>query len=528
MECTLKYAGARFFDRMFPVISGIIPDAAFHGDFDRYANFWKLSLPSRRLPHIRVWRCTQSLELGWRKTMKPTLVINVVGLTQALMGSHTPNIQRFANNGALRALRTVTPAVTCSVQATFLTGLSPSEHGIVGNGWLFRDLMEVWFWRQSNRLIEGERIWDAARARDPNFTCANLFWWYAMASSVDFAVTPRPIYKSDGRKIPDCYSDPPEIRDELTKQLGQFPLFQFWGPATTIASSRWIAEAAKHVMRTRSPTLTLVYLPHLDYALQRLGPNNAGVGRDVREIDAVVGDLIAEAQVLGRQIVLLSEYGIVPVQNPIHINRALRQAGLLAVRDENGREHLDVPRCKAFAVADHQIAHVYVADPASMSKVRSVLEDLDGIDVLLDEEAKRQYGLDNPRSGELVAIAKPDAWFTYYYWLDDDRAPDFARTVEIHRKPGYDPVELFLDPKISLPKLALGWRLAKKALGFRTLMDVIPLDATLVKGSHGRADTPTKDGPIFISSEPHLVPNEIVDARQVKSILLDHVFGLSS
>jgi len=460
--------------------------------------------------------------------MKPTLVINVVGLTPALIGPDTPNIRRFADQGALRALRTVTPAVTCSVQATFLTGLSPSEHGIVGNGWLFRDLMEIWFWRQSNRLIHGERIWEAGKARDPNFTCANLFWWYAMASGVDFAVTPRPIYKSDGRKIPDCYSDPPEIRDELTQRLGQFPLFQFWGPATTIASSRWIAEAAKQVMRTRNPTLTLVYLPHLDYALQRLGPNHPGIGNDVRDIDAVVGDLIAEAQSLGRRIILLSEYGIVPVQKPVHINRALRQAGLLAVRDELGSELLDVPRCQAFAVADHQIAHVYVADPAVAAKVRSVLEGLDGVDVVLDEDGKRAYGLNNPRSGDLVAIAKPNAWFTYYYWLDDTRAPDFARTVEIHRKPGYDPVELFLDPKISMPKLALGWRLAKKALGFRTLMDVIPLDATLVKGSHGRANASENDGPIFISSEPDLVPDAIVDARDVKSILLDHVFSRPS
>lgn len=457
--------------------------------------------------------------------MKPTIVINVVGLTPALIGSRTPNIQRFVDRGTLRSLNTVTPAVTCSVQATFLTGLAPADHGIVGNGWLFRDLMEIWFWRQSNKLLHGERIWDAGKKRDPNFTCANLFWWYAMASSADFSVTPRPIYKADGRKIPDCYSDPPEIRNELTERLGQFPLFQFWGPATSIVSSRWISEAAKHVMRTRNPTLTLVYLPHLDYALQRWGPEHANVWKDVVEIDAVVGSLVTEAEALGRRVVILSEYGIVPVRKPIHINRALRRSGLLAVRDELGGELLDVPRCKAFAVADHQIAHVYVADPSVAAKVRSVLEDLDGIDIVLDDEGKRAYGLDNRRSGELIAIAKSEAWFTYYYWLDDERAPDFARTVEIHRKPGYDPAELFLNPNISVPKLAIGWRLLKKMLGFRTLMDLIPLDATLVKGSHGRANVLPANGPVFISSEPQLIPNETVDARQVKSIVLDHIFG---
>jgi hypothetical protein len=208
----------------------------------------------------------------------------------------------------------------------------------------------------------------------------------------------------------------------------------------------------------------------------------------------------------------------------VHINRALREAGLLAVREEQGGELLDIPRSRAFAVADHQLAHVYVADAADIEKVREILEKLDGIEAVLDEDGKRSYGLDNARSGELVALAAPDAWFTYYYWLDDAQAPDFARTVEIHRKPGYDPVELFLDPSIKYPKAAIGWRLLKKLLGFRTLMDVIPLDATLVRGSHGRADTPPQHSPVFLSSEPRLVPEGAIDARHVKDLVLAHVF----
>jgi len=456
--------------------------------------------------------------------MHPTIVINVVGLTPALIGPHTPHLRRLAASGCQRPLATVTPAVTCSVQATFVTGLLPREHGIVGNGWLFRDLMEVWLWRQSSRLVAGGRIWDAAKARDPAFTSANLFWWYAMAASTDIAVTPRPIYKADGRKLPDCYSDPPELRAELTRALGPFPLFQFWGPATSIASSRWIARAAEHVLATSSPTLTLVYLPHLDYGLQRLGPDHPDIARDLEEIDAVVGDLIEAARVLGRRVIVLSEYGIVPVSRPIHINRALRDAGLLAVREEDGGEILDIPRSRAFALADHQIAHVYVRDPSDLAAARACLERLDGVANVLDRAAQKSWGLDHERSGELVAIADHDAWFTYYYWLDDGRAPDFARTVEIHRKPGYDPAELFIDPAIRWPKVAVGWRLLKKALGFRTLMDVIPLDATLVKGSHGRADAPDAHGPVFLSSEPHLVPEGPVDARRVKSLVLSHVF----
>lgn len=456
--------------------------------------------------------------------MHATIVINIVGLTPALIGPHTPNLSRFAASGCLRPLETVTPAVTCSAQATFLTGLPPSGHGIVGNGWLFRDLMDIWLWRQSNKLISGERVWEAAKKRDPAFTCANLFWWYAMAASTDIAVTPRPIYKADGRKLPDCYSDPPELRGELTRKLGTFPLFHFWGPATSIASSQWIAEAAEHVLETRAPTLTLVYLPHLDYGLQRLGPDHPEIGRDLAEIDRVAGRLIERAQALGRRVIVLSEYGIVPVTRPVHINRALREAGLLAVREEDGGEILDIPVSRAFALADHQIAHIYVRDPSDLPAVRACIEKLDGIAHVLDRAEQSGWGLDHDRSGELVALSEVDSWFTYYYWLDDARAPDFARTVEIHRKPGYDPVELFLDPKIRWPKLALAWRLIKKKLGFRTLMNVIPLDASLVKGSHGRTGLPPEHGPVFLSSEPHLVSQGDVDARDVKSLILSHVF----
>jgi len=456
--------------------------------------------------------------------MHPTVVINVVGLTPSLIGPHMPNLARLASLGGCRPLKTVTPAVTCSVQATFVTGLAPSDHGIVGNGWLFRDLMEVWLWRQSNKLISGERIWDAAKARNPAFTCANLFWWYAMAASTDIAVTPRPIYKADGRKLPDCYADPPELRQELTNKLGAFPLFQFWGPATTIASSRWIADAAKHVLATRDPTLTLVYLPHLDYGLQRLGPDHLDIRKDLAEIDAVAGDLIDTAQAAGRRVVVVSEYGIVPVKRPIHINLALREAGLLAVRDEDGGEIIDIPRSRAFALADHQVAHVYVRDPSDVAAVRMVLERVDGISDVLDRAQQEPWQLNHARSGELVAVADHDAWFTYYYWLDDNRAPDFARTVDIHKKPGYDPAELFIDPAIRWPKLALGWRLLKKKLGFRTLMNVIPLDASLVRGSHGRADGPREHGPVILSSEARLMPDGIIDARRVKSLLLSHIF----
>ncbi|MDH4981948.1 alkaline phosphatase family protein [Hyphomicrobium sp. D-2] len=457
--------------------------------------------------------------------MQSLLVLNIVGLTPELIGDHTPNLKRFAQAGAMRPLRTVTPAVTCSAQATFLTGLPPGGHGAVANGWFFRDLYEIWLWRQSNRLLSGERVWDAGKRLDPAFTCANMFWWYNMASDADIAVTPRPIYKADGRKLPDCYAQPSQLRDELTEKLGPFPLFSFWGPATTVASSRWIADASLHVMELSDPTLTLVYLPHLDYCLQRVGPDDPSIAKDLAEIDAVAGSLIDAAAASGRDVIVLSEYGIVPVNKPVHINRALREAGLLAVRVEQGGELLDPPQSRAFAVADHQVAHVYVPDPAHIDEVRALLLKLDGVAEVWGEEEKRANGLAHERSGELVAISEPDAWFTYYYWLDDARAPDFARCVEIHRKPGYDPVELFLDPAIKAPKLAVGWRLLKRKLGFRSLLDVIPLDASLVRGSHGRADTPEARSPVIMSSRADLLPAGTCEATAVKQIMLDHIFG---
>src|SRR5262245_56525833 len=222
----------------------------------------------------------------------PTAVLNVVGLSSSLLGPHSPRLNALIAKGRVQRLRPVLPAVTCSVQSSMLTGLTPREHGIVGNGWYSRELAEVQFWKQSNRLVGGEKVWESARRRDPGVTCANLFWWYNMYSTADYSVTPRPIYKADGRKLPDVYSDPPALRDQLQQRFGTFPLFNFWGPMASIKSSEWIADAAMFVHERHKPTLTLVYLPHLDYGLQKLGPGHADIPQHVAEIDAVVGRLI--------------------------------------------------------------------------------------------------------------------------------------------------------------------------------------------------------------------------------------------
>ncbi len=457
--------------------------------------------------------------------MRKTIVINIVGLTRRLIGGHTPRIRAFAEAGSLRDIKPQLPAVTCSAQATYLTGKPPSGHGIVGNGWYFQDECEVKFWRQSNRLVGAPKIWEVLKAEDPAFTCANLFWWYNMYSSVDFSLTPRPNYLADGRKIPDIYSHPPELRDTLQQELGSFPLFRFWGPKADIRSSRWIAEATLKTDRIHNPTLTLVYLPHLDYNLQRHGLDFEKIGKDLEQIDAVVGQLLDYYQQQDARIVLLSEYGITDVNRPVHLNRVLRARGLLALRLERGLELLDAGASEAFAVADHQVAHVYVKDPARVAEVRSLLEGVPGVERVLGERELAAAGLAHPRCGELLAVADAESWFSYYYWEDDARAPDFARLVEIHKKPGYDPVELFTDPADPLVVPRIVWKLFKKKLGFRTLMDVIPLKADLVKGSHGRLPEDRQDYPIFISDNPGPERGGLLEATEVFGELVRHLKG---
>ncbi|MEC5292273.1 alkaline phosphatase family protein [Aurantimonas sp. C2-6-R+9] len=460
--------------------------------------------------------------------MNRTLVILVVGLSPHLLGPHTPHLSRLAARGGMRHLTSVTPAVTCTVQATLATGLLPREHGVVANGWYFRDLREVLLWRQPENLVAGENIWEAGKARDAAFTCAKMFWWYNMYSSADFSATPRPMYPADGRKLPDHYAYPPELHDELNARLGTFPLFKFWGPLADITSSDWIAKATLHVMETRTPTLTLTYLPHLDYNLQRLGPDlgHPRLQQDLAEVDALCGTLIEAAERDGQRFIVVSEYGITRATDAVHINRALRRAGLLAVRpEEHGREAFDAGASAAFAMADHQIAHIYVRDPGRIGEVARLVADLEGVESVWDEAGKRANGLDHPRSGELVAVSEADRWFSYYYWLDDANAPDFARTVDIHRKPGYDPVELFMDPAMRAPKLAAAWKLAKRKLGYRQLLDVISLkDTQLVKGTHGRLTDDPNEGPLVISSAPELLSAGPVRATDFKRLVLDHVF----
>jgi predicted AlkP superfamily pyrophosphatase or phosphodiesterase len=431
----------------------------------------------------------------------PLVLINAVGLTSRLL-SFAPRLQVLSQTGWIRSLCEIVPAVTCTAQATLLTGQTVDRHGIVGNGWLWRDTGEVRFWQQSNRLMEAEPLYQTARRlaakRGRTFQCAKLFWWFNQGAAVDWTVTPKPYYGADGNKVFGIYGTPEGLTDRLEKKLGAFPFHTFWGPMAGLACTQWIARCAAEILQVDRPDLTLVYLPHLDYDLQRFGPEGSDLKRLVQELDTAAAPLLDAAMTAGARVWVVSEYGHVQVRRAVQPNRALRQAGLLMVRPGPFGEVLDTFASQAFAVCDHQLAHVYVNDPDSLPKIRDLLADLPGVARVLAGEERAEWNLVHPRSGELVLLAQPDAWFAYPFWLDDRLAPDYARTVDIHRKPGYDPCELFFDPKLWWPRGRALLRLVQKKLGFRTLFDVIPLDPGLVHGSHGLPARNPEDRPILI------------------------------
>jgi predicted AlkP superfamily pyrophosphatase or phosphodiesterase len=455
--------------------------------------------------------------------LHPTAVINIVGLTPSLIGKHTPKLKAFRDRNATVRLQEPFPAVTCTSQSTMLTGLAPTDHGVVANGWYFKDTAEVRFWHQSNALVQGEKVYETLKKQHPEFTCAKMFWWYNMYSKADWSATPRPHYPADGRKVFDIYTEPMELRDALVNTLGEFPFHSFWGPGSGIKSSEWIAASAKWMQEFKQPTLNLVYLPHLDYSLQQYGPGAPEIAGELEKIDRVAGDLIETLEAQGVRVLVVSEYGITKVTRQTHPNRILRRAGFLEIRKSLTWELLDCGASEAFAVSDHQICHIYVKDKSRVAEVAALFEKEPGQKKVLMGEDRKRFGLDHDRAGDVILMAEPDNWYTYYYWEDDDLAPDFARCVDIHRKPGYDPVELFLDPKIPLVKAKLGWTLLKKKAGFRYYMNVIPLDASLIQGSHGTPAENPEEAPLLIGDAGWVGTAPSLPMGAVRDIILKTV-----
>jgi predicted AlkP superfamily pyrophosphatase or phosphodiesterase len=402
--------------------------------------------------------------------------------------------------------------VTTTAQTTMLTGVDPSEHGIVANGWYFRDLNEILLWRQSERLVCAPHVWEGQP-----WKVLKHFWWYAMNTGTAATVTPRPVYHHDGSKSPDFYAHPAALKHLIQERHGTFPLFHFWGPTAAAPSTRWIAESFLTAWDAVEPDLGVCYLPHLDYDLQRFGPAGAHLAPNLRELDACAGRVIAHARARNARILVVSEYGIAPVSDGVFPNRVLREAGLLEVTTNAAGELLDPGASRAFAVCDHQLAHVYVHDPADRERARACLSRLPGVERVLGPEEHAAIGLAHPRSGELILLAEQGRWFAYDYWLEDTLKPDFAHCVEIHKKPGYDPRELFFDPRGG--KLRAAKALLRKKLGLRYVLNPCSLDPKLVKGSHGLAPLRPEDGAVLIGCDSALAPKTAPHQREIAALI---------
>jgi len=431
----------------------------------------------------------QSLDVELLVSNNYLIFLSVPGLRpRDIDPALTPTLYDWANRGVLAELTPTFPCVTSCVQASMWTGLPPGQHGVIANGFYHRDRREVEFWVGRNGGIEGEQIWDAIKRRNPALTSAV---WHAQNikdAAADFLVTPAPIHEPDGSMKLWCYSKPePLYQQILDDGLGHFPLQHYWGPLANIESTRWILRAALWLIRKHAPNFHWIYIPHLDYAAQKSGPNSQQARDALTELDSELAAFAAavnETAISNDVIYLVAgEYALTDVRGVIYPNRILREAGFLALSNDNGHELLDLPNSPAFAVVDHQLAHVYVAPgvpvartskadvisagPVGLRSPNSPIADLfrntPGIARVCAGDDRRAIGMDHPRCGDIILVAAEDHWFAYYWWLDDALAPPFARTVDIHRKPGYDPVELFFDPKTKS----------------------IPLDAALVRGSHG-------------------------------------------
>jgi hypothetical protein len=323
--------------------------------------------------------------------------------------------------------------------------------------------MDLEFWAHGGGLVEAERVSARLRRRRPGATTAALFLWNLLGSDLDVYLNVNPLTTAAGKMVFSCYGRPGDLNARVEARHGAFPLDRYWGPRADLTSTRWIAEATKEVLRAHAPTLVYAYLSHLDYRPQTHGPDAPEVGADVAALDGVVGELAAEAERAGLETVLLSEYGIRPVSAAVEPNRVLRRAGLFSARTIDGREYPDWANARAFAVTDHQVAHVYVRDAADRAAVADVLRAEPGVSDVLGEDGKRALGVAHRRAGDLVLLSAPDRWFAYPFWTDPERAPDYARTIEIHRKLGYDPLEMVFDP-------------AAKGISW---------DTSRVRGSHG-------------------------------------------
>ncbi|MCH2115251.1 MAG: alkaline phosphatase family protein [Pirellulales bacterium] len=394
-----------------------------------------------------------------------------------------PQLEALMSGGDTAELVPGFPAVTCPVQANMTTGRPPREHGVVANGFYWPERNQVEMWTSANDCVERPQLWDILHHHDPALRSAVWFPLHSKKCGADYVCTPAPIHNSDGSESLWCYTRPESLYPDLQEALGHFPLQHFWGPMANIKSSAWIVDSALHAAEAFRPNLFYIYLPHLDYAAQKFGPDSDAARQALADLDDQLGKLNRGFSAAYQDQHLLwlvaSEYVITPVNHVSYPNRALREAGLLSVEWHQDGEHLDLAASRAWAMVDHQMSHVFARDVESLGQAKEVLASLAGVEEVLTRAELDRYDLTHPRCGDLVAISASDSWQAYYWWLDDSQAPAYARTVDIHRKPGYDPVEMFWDP----------------------IHKCIPLDATLVQGSHGAPPYSPAQRGILLSSE---------------------------
>ncbi|MCA9543095.1 MAG: alkaline phosphatase family protein [Myxococcales bacterium] len=423
------------------------------------------------------------------------LLLDVAALSPAQVGEHTPHLKALADGGSLTPLVPPLGALTCPAQISMITGKSPAEHGVVGNGWYERAHGKVFNWNRSAGLIEAPLIFDAVKARDPQATTASLFWRHAAHSSADLKVIERPSYWASGQKTFDFYTEPGELHGKAKAALGAFPFPFFWGPMAGWKSSDWILKLTAMVLRDHQPTLTVSYAPVTDYDGQRFGPADPRALADLKRLDAGIGELKAVCDAVGVDLAVVSDYGFVPVSRPVLLNQHLRRAGYVAVHAADNGEILEPAMCRAFAHCDNQVAHVYVRDPADRDAVARLLGDIDGVKAVLGPAEIQAAGLGHARSGELVCLAERDAWFHYPYWLEDAAEPDFHRCIAIFDKPGFDPCELF-----GRSKAHLGKRVIQKKLGLAVPFDVVDADPAKVGGARNADRSDLAHGAVLITS----------------------------
>jgi predicted AlkP superfamily pyrophosphatase or phosphodiesterase len=450
------------------------------------------------------------------------LIVDVAALSPTEVTDRTPNLRALAAKGGLYPLREPFPSLTCPSHATLVTGSLPSSHGMIGNCLYSREYAKLFNWNRSGHLVSGMPLWEAARARDPKVTTANLFVRNCADSTCEIRVTERPVYWMSGKKQFEFFAEPRTLHAELVNKLGPFPFPKFWGPLAGLGSSEWIIGAALQIMERNNPELMLVYPPYLDYDGARFGPDSPQVAKALAAMDTALSPLIRAAQSQDRDVLIVSDYGFETVDQPVYLNRELRRAGFLSVEDAPNGERLDPGTSRAFAVCDNQVAHVYVARGEDIPAVRAILEAVSGVREVFDTAAQVDLGIDHPRSGELIATSTPRAFFSYPYWFEANKQPDFADCVAVFDKIGTDTCELFLKPGLA-GKLHTAKRLAQLGLGLKVPFDIVDTNDANVRGARRIARNDPQRGAAAISSW-NLGRTGPVPMEDLKDLILARMF----